>query len=187
MKIVTWPHPALSTVASSLVRSDGETDALSGLKVGNLAKLGANMIQLMLAADGIGLAANQVGMPVRMIAIIIGGHPRVLVNPAIVASSHDVQTQREGCLSFPGIFENVTRHTTVIVAAVDTDLKPIENLHLTGLEASCFLHELDHLNGIVFTSKLSQLKRSRIDKKMHKYQDAVGSKYLHIHDENCHH
>jgi len=130
-----------------------------------------DMAETMYAAPGIGLAAVQVNEPLRVVVIDISesrDQLQVFINPEIVARD-GVQTFEEGCLSVPGIYEEVTRAHRVRVRALDRDGRPFE-LEAEGMLATCLQHEIDHLEGKVFVDYLSRLKQSRIRKKLEKQQ-----------------
>lgn len=129
-----------------------------------------DMAETMYAAPGIGLAATQVDVHLQVITIDISEtHDQLLalVNPRIVASEGRREYE-EGCLSVPGIYEKVCRADTVTVEALDRDGKPF-TLTADGLLATCIQHEMDHLQGKVFVEYLSQLKQTRIRKKLKKH------------------
>jgi len=128
-----------------------------------------DMFETMYAAPGIGLAAVQVNVLKRVIAIDLSeekNQPHCFINPEIIASSGSEQLE-EGCLSVPGIYENVTRAEKITVQYLDRDGKSVE-LEADGLLAVCIQHEIDHLDGKLFVDYLSEMKRNRIRKKMEK-------------------
>lgn len=132
----------------------------------DLEKLIADMIETMYHAEGVGLAAPQIGEHKRLFVLDVSENhdqPQVYVNPQIVAKAGEVQSE-EGCLSIPGVTETVPRAETVTVRALDEQGTAFEQ-HLTGLHAICVQHELDHLNGKLFIDYLSPLKQKRIRKK----------------------
>jgi len=134
-----------------------------------LRELVRDMAETMYAAPGVGLAATQVDVHERVIVIDISethDQLQVFVNPEIVSSSGDRKVYEEGCLSVPGIYEEVERPDRVRVRAFDADGKPFE-VDADGLLAVCLQHEMDHLNGRVFVQYLSRLKQSRIRARMH--------------------
>ncbi len=112
--------------------------------------LAEDMLETMYEADGVGLAAPQVGVLKRLVVIDVGEGPIILVNPEIVESSGE-QTGDEGCLSVPGVAGQVTRPNYVKVKAQDLDLNPFE-IEGTELLARAFCHEIDHLSGKLYTS-----------------------------------
>ena len=130
----------------------------------DLTRLVADMIETMHAAPGVGLAAPQIGVELRVAVVdaTAGMDPdavRVLVNPRVVDSA-GVQTDTEGCLSIPDFTEKVTRPATVRIAATDLEGLPFE-MEVEELEARAIQHELDHLDGVLFVDRLRGLRRQR--------------------------
>lgn len=137
-----------------------------------------DMFETMYDAPGIGLAATQVNLQQQIIVIDISednNEPLCLINPEIIAKDGEEEMQ-EGCLSVPGIFENVRRFEKITVKALNEKGDEI-NLEADGLLAVCIQHEMDHLDGKLFVDYLSPLKLQRIKKKMlkHKKHDATES------------
>jgi peptide deformylase len=135
-------------------------------------KLVADMAETMYAAPGIGLAATQVNVHERVVVIdITETHDQlqVFINPEITWYSDTLQSYEEGCLSIPGIYDKVERPDAVTVTALDLDGKPF-TLEADGLLAVCIQHEIDHLNGKLFTQHLSRLKQNRIRQKVLKME-----------------
>jgi peptide deformylase len=129
-----------------------------------LRKLAADMIETMHAAPGVGLAASQVGVDLRVavVDLSVGEDPQqihVVVNPEIVHPEGS-ETEEEGCLSLPGINDKVSRPTRIAVRAVDLEGKPLE-IQAEDWLARAFCHEIDHLNGILFTDHLRGLRKER--------------------------
>jgi peptide deformylase len=127
------------------------------------------MLETMYAAPGIGLAATQVDVHKRLIVIDISterNDPLVLINPEILAREGEAQTE-EGCLSVPGIFDEVKRAARVRVRAQDRNGQTFER-DFDDVLAVCIQHEMDHLEGRLFVDYLSDLKRERIRKKLDK-------------------
>jgi peptide deformylase len=127
------------------------------------------MAETMYAAPGVGLAANQVGVLLRVFVIDIANDDepsdlRVFINPQITATV-GTQTWEEGCLSFPGVTEEIRRAEKVTVTALDRDGKSFE-LEAEGLLAVAIQHENDHLNGVVMLDKLSAVKRRLLGRKL---------------------
>jgi peptide deformylase len=124
----------------------------------------------MLALDGIGLAANQVGVRARM---FIMGHrenpemAQAFFNPVVLSNTEEIEDIEEGCLSFPGIYVKVKRPKKIRVQWHDSKGE-IQTDEFDGYNCKCFLHELDHLDGICFTSKVSKLKLDLAKKKQRK-------------------
>ncbi len=130
-----------------------------------------DMGETMYAAPGVGLAATQVDIHLRIIVIDCSqtrDQLRAFINPELVESSGEADCE-EGCLSVPGIYEKVRRAQRIRVRALDENGMPFE-LDAEGLQAVCIQHEMDHLDGKVFVDKLSRLKHQRILAKIKKRQ-----------------
>ncbi len=108
-----------------------------------------DMFDTMYEYNGVGLAAPQVGVLRRIIVVDVGEDPRALINPRIV-SREGTQTGEEGCLSFPGKYGIVTRPMKVTVEGLDRNMNPV-SWEAEGLLARCFCHEVDHLDGHMYT------------------------------------
>jgi peptide deformylase len=157
LTILRYPDPRLHTVAKPVAAVDAR-----------IRQLVDDMIETMLAAEGVGLAATQVDVHERVIVMDTSegrDHARVLINPEIIARSEDLVLGEEGCLSVPTIYDKVQRHARVTVRALGRDGLPYE-FEAEGLTAVCVQHEMDHLLGKVFVEYLSPLKRERIRTKM---------------------
>jgi peptide deformylase len=127
------------------------------------------MLETMYDAPGIGLAATQVNHHQRIIVVDVSearDQPHAFINPGIDLLGGNVETD-EGCLSVPGFYEPVTRAEKIRVNALDRDGKPFE-MQAEGLLAVCIQHECDHLEGKLFVDYLSNLKRTRIRRKLEK-------------------
>jgi peptide deformylase len=164
-EIVKYGHPVLETPADPVTEFDTP----------ELHELVEDMFETLYAAKGVGLAAPQVNVPKRVCIVDVscGEDPaarRILINPEIV-SRQGSQTGEEGCLSIPGFREDVTRALKVTVRAQNLRGEPVE-YEGEQLEARAFQHEADHLNGILFLSHLSPLKRDLIRRKIRKLQKA---------------
>ena len=156
LKIIKYPDPFLKQKCLPVTSFDKE------LKI-----LADNMLKTMYESEGIGLSAIQIGVLKRVIVIDITEElkkPLILINPVITPSNSKFLEFKEGCLSFPGIYESVKRNEEIAV-----DYKSIEGKKLsmkaTGLLSICIQHEVDHLEGVVFLDRLSGLKRNRAEKK----------------------
>ncbi|MGH7263337.1 MAG: peptide deformylase [Candidatus Rokuibacteriota bacterium] len=124
-----------------------------------------DMVETMYDQAGIGLAAPQVGIGLRLLALEEGsGVARAYLNPAIVDQGGQV-TEEEGCLSLPGIFADVTRAEWVDVEARDRSGEPIRR-RASGLLARVFQHEIDHLDGVLFIDRLDKVSRDRIKRQI---------------------
>jgi peptide deformylase len=158
LTILEYPDERLRTHAQPVARFDAA-----------LQQLAADMLETMYAAPGVGLAATQVNVHQQLlVADVSDGHddPRVFVNPQIL-TREGVAVREEGCLSVPGIFEEVERAARIRVRAQDVHGKFFET-DAEGLLAVCIQHEMDHLAGKLFVDYLSELKRQRIRKRLEK-------------------
>jgi peptide deformylase len=131
-----------------------------------------DMLETMYDAPGIGLAAIQIGEPLRIIVMDLAKEgdpkaPRYFVNPEILWASDDLFTYEEGCLSVPDIYDDVERPARVKLRYLDYDGKQIEE-DAEGLYAVCIQHEMDHLEGVLFIDHLSRLKRDKALQKLKK-------------------
>jgi len=163
LPILIAPHPVLKARARPLGPAD---DAA-------VRELVPKMFHTMYRAPGIGLAAPQVGLGLRIITIDLMPDdkpaPLALINPEIVARSADLATREEGCLSLPGQYAEVTRPARVKVRYLDPGGARKE-IEADGLLAACLQHEIDHLDGILFVDHLSALKRNMIMRRLAKEQ-----------------
>jgi peptide deformylase len=164
-KIVKYGDPVLETAAGDVTEFNND----------ELCQLVSDMWETMYAAKGVGLAAPQVGISKRISVIDISIGEReedkiVIINPEVVLEQGS-QTGEEGCLSIPGFREPVTRASKVKVTAKNEKGETIE-LEGEDLLARALLHEIDHLNGVLFLSHLSTLKRDMIRRKIRKLQKA---------------
>jgi peptide deformylase len=157
LQILKYPDARLHQIAKPVEAFD---DALR--------ELVSAMAETMYEAPGVGLAATQVDVHQRVIVIDVSetkDQLRVFVNPEIIDSGGEKQVYEEGCLSVPGVYEEVERPAVVRVRAFDEHGKRFE-LQADGLLAVCLQHEIDHLNGRVFVQYLSRLKQNRIRTKL---------------------
>jgi peptide deformylase len=142
---------------------------------GELEKTARNMIETMYSAPGIGLAANQIGLNIRLatIDLSVGEDPAQLIvicNPSIVISEGEVKCE-EGCLSIPEFTDTVIRPRKMIIKGQDLHGEELK-IEATELLARCFSHEIDHLDGILFIDRLSSLKKTLIRNKIKKLAKA---------------
>ena len=143
----------------------------------NLNELIQNMFETMENSDGIGLAAPQIGLDIRLLVIDLDvladtypeykGYRKAFINPHIVEIDEKSKTEslEEGCLSLPGIHEKVTRHTRIRVQYVDEELKPHDEW-FEGYVTRVLQHEIDHLDGVLFTDHLSPFRKQLIKSKL---------------------
>jgi peptide deformylase len=151
--ILTVPDPVLKQVSKPVDAVTDETRALMD-----------DMLETMYAAPGIGLAAVQIGVPLRVIVMDLAREdepraPRYFVNPEILELDGDKQPYEEGCLSVPDYFDEVERPKRVKLRYLDYNGKQIEEW-AEGMYAVCIQHEMDHLQGTLFIDHLSRLKRA---------------------------
>lgn len=144
----------------------------------NIKQIVSDMFETMYDENGVGLAATQVNIHKQIVVMDVSENkenPIVLINPEIIAKSEETLINEEGCLSVPGCYAKVNRHTSVTVKALDVNG---EEFTLDGEEllAICIQHELDHLKGILFVDYLSPLKRQRIKTKLEKEARLNSSK-----------
>lgn len=156
LEILHFPDPRLRNQAVNVTKVTPEIE-----------RLVADLFQTMYHAKGIGLAATQVNVTKRVVVVDLGegeSQPLCLINPEIL-ERHGEKVMEEGCLSVPGVSEQVTRAERIRLRALDRSGNPFE-LEATGLLAVCIQHELDHLDGKLFIDYLSGLKRQRIRKRL---------------------
>jgi peptide deformylase len=164
LQILEFPDPRLRNRAQPVAQVDAALRTLID-----------DMFETMYAAPGIGLAATQVNVAKRVLVIDLSerrNEPLALINPEILQRA-GVEETEEGCLSVPGYFDKVTRAEQIRVRALDRDGKQIE-FDADGLLAVCIQHEIDHLDGKLFVDYLSELKRTRIRKKLEKERKERG-------------
>ncbi len=147
MQIISYPHPTLRRVAKPIRRVDA-----------NLRAIVREMFERMYESKGIGLAANQVDIPLRLFVVNLEAQPGqgeelVFINPVISKPKGSAESE-EGCLSLPGVYGQVVRPKQVTINAYTLEGQEITR-DVTGLLARCVQHELDHLDGVLFTDRLS--------------------------------
>ncbi len=159
--ILIVPNPVLKQVSKPVERVDDDTRALMD-----------DMLETMYDAPGIGLAAIQVGVPLRIIVMDLAGkdeepNPQYFVNPEILEDVEETLPWEEGCLSVPDYYEEVERPGRVKIRYLNYDGEEVTEW-AEGLYAVCIQHEMDHLNGVLFIDHLSRLKRQRAIRKVQK-------------------
>ena len=132
------------------------------------------MIELMRSQSGLGMSANQVGIDGQIFVmrpiLLEDKTPLVVINPEVVSASTETELMVEGCLSYPDLFLHVKRPKHIVAKYLDIDAKEC-TIELYDIDARCFLHEFDHLNGIKFTDRVSKLKLDRALKKQKKIKE----------------
>jgi len=161
LPILRYPDPRLHTVAQPVQVVDER-----------IRQLVRDMAETMYAAPGVGLAATQVDVHERVVVVDVSedaNELRVLINPEIIWCSDERKVHQEGCLSVPGVYEQVQRASQVRVQALDEQGQSFE-FDADGLLAVCVQHEIDHLDGKVFVEYLSMLKQGRIKTRLRKQE-----------------
>ena len=170
LPIVQFPNPVLAMNCQPVQEINDQ-----------IRRLAADMGETMYKAPGVGLAAPQVGEPVRMVVLDVSEEKNslmTLINPVITQRSQEQETCEEGCLSLPGIWEKVSRSSEITVKYTDLAGQEQE-LHADGLLAICIQHELDHLDGTVFIDHLSRLKYDRACAKLKKRRQQEKKENAH--------
>lgn len=162
--IVVYGHPVLRKVAE---------DISPGYK--GLSELISDMFDTMYKSDGVGLAAPQIGKPIRMFVVDLSvlaeeypeyeNYKKAFINAHIVERSGDEITDEEGCLSLPGIREKVTRYNKIVIEYVDENFEPHSDT-FEGWPARVLQHEYDHLDGILFVDKINPIRRKLLSGKL---------------------
>lgn len=156
LELVCYPNVSLRTKCVD-VRDDEFGSELTSFC--------SHMLNVMRTSRGLGLAANQVGHTRRIVVMKNGDKYMALINPKITQKTGGITKEKEGCLSFPGLFEIIDRHKSVTVEYFDTyGLKKTEDFH--NIESICIQHEIDHLDGLTFLDRMSRLKKQIALKKM---------------------
>ncbi len=159
--LIILPDPLLRQVSAPVERVDDD-----------LKRLADDMLETMYEAPGIGLAAIQIGEPLRLLVIDLAKEgeppaPHVFINPQVLESAEQRSVYEEGCLSIPDYYAEVERPASVRVQYIDRDGRQQE-IMAEGLMATCLQHEIDHLNGVLFIDYISKLKRDMVMKKFRK-------------------
>jgi peptide deformylase len=162
MQIVSYPHPALRWKSRDVTRIDD-----------TLRNVVSRMFELMYDSKGIGLAANQVGLPLRLFVVNVSGDPEkkdeevVFINPVIRNRSGSAVGE-EGCLSLPGLYADVARPETITVEAFDLDGQPFR-IKIDDLPARVIQHETDHLDGVLFIDRIDETDLAQFVTKLNEF------------------
>jgi len=167
--IITYPHPTLRRVSKPLRRVDGD-----------LRRKIREMFDLMYSAKGIGLAANQVDLPLRLFIVNLEADPQageemVFINPVLSLPRGGSDEAEEGCLSLPGLYGQVVRPKQVRINAYSLSGKEIET-DVTGLFARCVQHEVDHLDGVLFPDRMSAAAKTTIAEGLDEFEAEFKSR-----------
>jgi peptide deformylase len=181
--IVVWPDPRLREKTRAIAEITDEVRALY-----------RDLADTMYAYDGVGIAAVQIGVSLKMFLVdskVAGrgeGDPVAFINPEIVSVSADKDRSEEGCLSFPGIFVPIERPRQARLRAMGIDGQMFE-AEGDGLFGRCMQHELDHLTGKLMIDFVGPLKKRQIKKKLEKREAEAGGGggHAHVHGEHCDH
>jgi peptide deformylase len=168
LQIVHYPHPTLRHKSKPVKRVDAA-----------LRHTVRRMFELMYEAKGVGLAANQVDLPLRLFIVNLSGEPEegeelVFINP-VLSRPKGLDEASEGCLSLPELYGNVTRPKRIRVSAFALDGRPIEG-ELDGMLSRVVQHETDHLDGILFTDRMSQTGRLAVAETLSEFELAFASR-----------
>jgi peptide deformylase len=161
LEILKWPNAFLTEVMPDFDFNNPIADP---------AEIEKNMLETQYAFDGLGLSANQVGIRARVFTMGHSSTPesgQAFFNPVVLEASTEIKDLEEGCLSFPGIYTNIKR-PTYIVAQWQDKTGSTQMARFEGYDCKCYLHELDHLNGINFKDRVSSLKWAMAVKKSNK-------------------
>jgi len=166
--IIPYPHPTLRVRSKPIRRVNKE-----------LRNMAAEMLDLMYEAEGVGLAANQVNLPVRIFVVNPSGErgdgeEMVLLNPELRMPKGSV-TGQEGCLSLPSVFGQVKRPKSIRLSAFDLKGNPVERI-VDGFLARVIQHESDHLDGVMFFDRMTEEAKREIDDQLHELETVFESK-----------
>ena len=154
-EIKKYPAPVLKKRAKEIVQINQE-----------VRELAENMIETMAAREGVGLAANQVGVLKRIIIVQTEGRPQVFINPRVIQKSRETARDQEGCLSLPKeLYLNIKRAQLVEITALDLFGKETK-IRVQGLAARIFQHEIDHINGTLIIDRIGFWQKLKIRKKI---------------------
>ena len=167
--ITTYPNKELFEKTRDIPKEDIRSDTFS--------QIGSAMLEILRKKSGVGLSANQVGLPLNMCVIeVTANDPKILLNPRIIKMSDKTEKSMEGCLSLPGASCVVNRHSNIVVEYETVDGKT-ETIEASGLLSKCLQHEIDHLNGIMMVNRLNSYHKEKTLKSYYRFKKTVnGSK-----------
>ncbi|WP_370931535.1 peptide deformylase [Bartonella sp. DGB1] len=164
--IIVLPDPILKRISTPVEKVDQQ-----------ILTLADDMLHTMYSAQGIGLAAVQIGVLQRVIVVDIGDNqnpdPRIFINPTVIHSSDTRSIYNEGCLSIPNVTAEVERPAQIKLSYINTKGQKVE-CDVDGLLATCIQHEIDHLDGLLFVDHLSKMKKNMVIKRFNKLQRQNG-------------
>ena len=168
LSIIQYPHPTLRIRSNPIRRVDAE-----------LRELAAQMLDLMYEAEGVGLAANQVDVPIRLFVVNPAGQrgegeELVLLNPELQMPKGN-ETSQEGCLSLPGLYGQVKRPKSIRLSAYDLKGNPVERV-VDGFLARVLQHENDHLDGVLFFDRMTEEAKRELDDQLNELETVFRSK-----------
>lgn len=166
--ITTHPHQELFVPLKEIDKKDIQSDTFT--------QIGSSMMEILKKKGGIGLSANQVGLPFRMCVIDVkANNPMILINPRITKMSDKMEKSQEGCLSLPGLYVTLNRHKNITFEYEDVTGET-KSEEASGLLSYCIQHELDHLNGILMINRLSEYHRSKALKQLQKAKRTMNGR-----------
>jgi peptide deformylase len=140
------------------------------IKSDTFSQIGSSMLEILRKQGGIGLSANQVGVPLNMCVIELqNSDPKILLNPRITKMSDKMVPSKEGCLSLPGAILEINRHKNIVVEYEDVTGET-QRLEAEGLLSCCLQHEIDHLKGILMINRVTGYHKTKALKQLHKYK-----------------
>src|SRR5210317_513339 len=167
--ILTYPNKELFEKTRDIPKEDIRSETFS--------QIGSAMLEILRKKKGVGLSANQVGLPLNMCVIEVNvNDPKILLNPRVIKQSDKTEKSMEGCLSLPGTSCTVNRHSNVTVE-YETVTGETETIEAEGLLSKCLQHEIDHLNGIMMVNRLNAYHKEKTLKNYFNFKKAMnGSK-----------
>lgn len=160
--ITTFPNRELYEPTRDIPKKDIKADTFS--------QIGSAMMDILRKEGGVGLSANQVGLPLNMCVIELEpNNPRILLNPRVISTSPDKLVSKEGCLSLPGCLVSVQRYREVVVEH-ETVTGETEKIEADGLLSYCLQHEIDHLNGVLMINRIGAYHKEKAIKQMNKFK-----------------
>jgi peptide deformylase len=160
--ITKHPHKELFEATKEIPIKDIKSETFT--------QVGSSMLDILKKRGGIGLSANQVGLPFKMCVISVDvNDPKIMLNPRITKMSNRMTQSQEGCLSLPGLIVTINRREKVTVEYENVTGETISE-EITGLYSNCVQHEIDHLNGILMINRLSEFHKSKAMKQLQKFR-----------------